>query len=79
MAKSGKTLIGKIIEVQEGQMKVMLTLDDTEPFSVIQVDGKRVHIGRIGSYVMVRQTGVQVVAMVARASQEEQSVRVSSA
>jgi len=77
MAQSGKTLIGKIIEVQEGQMKAMLTLDDEEPFSVIQVDGKRVDIGRIGSYVMVRQTGVQVVAMVARAAQEEQSVRVS--
>ena len=77
MAKSGKTLIGKIIEVREGQMEAMLTLDDTEPFSIIHVDGKRVDVGRIGSYIMVRQAGVQIVAMVARASQEEKSVSVS--
>lgn len=77
MAKSGKTLIGSIMEVQEGQMEVMLTLDDTEPFPIIEIEGKLVHVGRIGSYVMVRQTGVRVIAMVVRASQEERSVRVA--
>ena len=77
MAKSGKTLIGSITEVQEGRMEVMLTLDDTEPFPIIEIEGKLVHVGRIGSYVMVRQTGVRVIAMVVRASQEEKSVRVA--
>jgi len=77
MAKPGKTLIGSILEVREGQMEVMLTLDDTEPFPIIEIEGKLVHVGRIASYVMVRQPGVRVIAMVVRASQEERFVRVT--
>ncbi|MCP3869747.1 MAG: DUF853 family protein [Gammaproteobacteria bacterium] len=57
-------------------MEVMLMLEDAVAFPVTLIEGKPVYTGRIGSYVVVRQPGVRVVAMVVEARQEEKSVGV---
>ena len=78
MASENATLIGQITDVQESVMTGMLARGQAGTFPVLQVDGQEIPVGLIGSYVMVRQRGFKVVAMVVRAFQEERNLRSMS-
>ncbi len=75
MASENATLIGQITDVQESIMTGMLARGQAGTFPVLQVEGQEIPVGLIGSYVMVRQRGFRVVAMVVRAFQEERNLR----
>jgi len=51
-------------------MKAVL-LDANGEFPVVVSDGHQTRIGQIGSYVVIRQKPIQIIAMVARTCQEE--------
>ena len=75
MAETIDTCIGRLTEVQESRMTAMLTHD--EGFPHLDIEGRQVAVGQIGSYLVIRQGAIQVVAMVVRASEEERALRVS--
>ena len=75
MAATNDTCIGRLTEVQESRMMAMLTHD--QGFPRIDIEGRQVAVGQIGSYLIVRQGSIQVVTMVMRAREEERALRVS--
>jgi hypothetical protein len=68
MTTDKDTLIGRITEVQEHTMNAVLTRGGGDEFPLMEVDGEKVAVGRLGSYVMIRQHGAEVVAMVIKAA-----------
>ena len=62
MAATNDTCIGRLTEVQESRMMAMLTHD--QGFPRIDIEGRQVAVGQIGSYLIVRQGSIQVVTMV---------------
>ena len=75
MASEIATLIGQITDVQESVMTGMLARGQAGTFPTLQVEGQEIPVGLIGSYVMVRQRGYRIVAMIIRAYQEERGLR----
>ena len=74
MAEINNTCIGRLTEVQESRMTAMLEHGDG--FPRLDIEGRHVEVGQIGSYLVIRQGLIQVVAMVVRATEEERALRV---
>lgn len=68
MATDTETLIGRVTEVRENIMAAELVRMDGGDFPVVVADGSEVVVGQLGTYLMVRQRGVEVVTMVISAS-----------
>ena len=51
-------------------MQVVLS-DSSGGFPVVLSEGRQVRVGQVGSYVLIRQEPIQIIAIVARAFQEE--------
>lgn len=68
------SLIGKVIDVQESALVAALTVGDGAEFPIIDLGDERVPVGRLGTYVIIKQEKVEVVAMVMRAYQDRRSV-----
>lgn len=69
--ESSGTLIGSLTGVQESSMSAVITRGVNGEFPVVEYEDLRIPVGRLGSYVLIRQHGIEVVAMVVRAYQEE--------
>jgi DNA helicase HerA-like ATPase len=76
MSQISETLIGKVTDVQESTMTAVVH-DAEDEFPVVELEGQQVSVGQLGNYVLVKQRGVEVVAMVMRAYQEERTLRVT--
>ncbi|MBK9385764.1 MAG: DUF853 family protein [Planctomycetes bacterium] len=65
------TLIGRIIDVQGGEMTASLEDQEQGRAPVVTIGSEDVPVGQIGSYVSIRQAGVCLLAMVTRMTEQE--------
>jgi len=77
MAEGLDSQIGRIVDVQESRMTALITRGEDGVFPIVEHEGQQLPIGQIGSYVVVRQLGMRIVAMVMRAYTEERGLHVS--
>lgn len=71
------TLVGRVVDVRESRMIALITRGDDGIFPIVDIAGRKVPIGQIGSYMIIRQLDVRLVAMVTRAYTEERGLHVS--
>ncbi|HHH39429.1 MAG TPA: DUF87 domain-containing protein, partial [Sedimenticola sp.] len=64
MTVVASTLIGTLTEVSENEMLATLSLTGNTGFPVVEIDGDKLPVGQVGTYLVIRQGAVQVVAMV---------------
>jgi len=74
MPTDSDSLIGRIIDVQESALTAVLTVEEGAGFPVVDLGDERVAVGHLGTYVIIKQKGVAVVAMVMRAYLERPDV-----
>lgn len=67
-----QTRIGKITEIRENIMLAELTVMEGGDFPVVSTPAGSVAVGQLGAYLMIKQRGTEVVAMVISAGQEQQ-------
>jgi DNA helicase HerA-like ATPase len=70
MISEKNTLIGHLVETNGSDFAAQLLSDDEGFTPEVTVDGINVRIGQIGSYLMVRQSGVYVLVIVESMWQE---------
>ncbi len=70
MISEKNTLIGHLVETNGTDFVAQLISDDEGFIPEVTVDGVDVRIGQIGSYLMVRQSGVYVLVIVESMWQE---------
>jgi DNA helicase HerA-like ATPase len=70
MISEKNTLIGHLVETNGADFAAQLLSDDEGFTPEVTVDGINVRIGQIGSYLMVRQSGVYVLVIVESMWQE---------
>jgi len=64
------------VDVQESRLIAVIDTEDGV-FPVAEVEGKPVPLGQLGSYVVVRQLDIELIAMVVRAYQEERGLHLA--
>ena len=64
MAVSTNTLIGHLTEIRNGRMRGQLLNEDEGFQPIVQLEGRPLLVGQVGSYVCVRQFGFQLLAIV---------------
>ncbi len=69
------TLVGKLTEVRENELNAMLTVDYSNGFPLLTVDGEELQVGQVGSYMRIVQGDIAVIGMVSRAEDEPFSSR----
>lgn len=70
MISEKNTLIGHLVESTGAEFVAQLISDDDGFVSELSLDGQNVRIGQIGSYLMVRQSGIYVLVIVESMWQE---------
>lgn len=70
MVANKDDLIGRVIEVHESVVKVELPMLNGDQFPLVNMDGVAIPVGQLGTYLMIKQYGVEVVAMVISAAIE---------
>ncbi len=75
MSATDQTRVAKIVDVTESRLIAVLDSREGE-FPMVEIDGQQVLVGQLGSYMIVRQLGLQVVVMVTRAYQEERGLHM---
>lgn len=71
MQKAARTVIGHIVDVQGSVFMCTLVEDEQGHAPTVTIGDEDVVVGRIGSYVVIRQNAVQVIAMVTRMTEQE--------
>jgi DNA helicase HerA-like ATPase len=71
MGELSNTLIGHLIDVQGNVLISTLIEDDQGQTPTVTVGDEDIIVGRIGSYVIIRQHPLQIVAMITRMSEQE--------
>lgn len=71
MQKNSNTVIGHLVDVQGDALTATLVEDEQGHAPVITIGDEDIAVGQIGSYVVVRQGAVQIVAMVTRMTEQE--------
>lgn len=71
MPHTANTIIGHIVDVQGNQFAATLIEDEQGHVPTITIGDEDIMVGKIGSYVVIRQGMVQVVAMVTRMTEQE--------
>jgi uncharacterized protein len=71
MTTDSKTLVGHIVDVQGGQMLASLLDDEQGQPTVVTIGHEDVPVGRIGSYLAVRQPGLDILTVVTRMTEQE--------
>jgi len=71
MTDQADTLIGKISEVGESSMTAVLTQGTAGEFPLKRLGGEAIAVGQLGTYVMIKQRQINVVAMVIGSSLDE--------
>ncbi len=70
MSDARNTIIGQLTDVQDSTLTASVPVTDTGKLPTVSLEGANVPIGRLGSYVLVKEPGIRVVAMVVRASRD---------
>jgi len=65
-----QTRIGRVTEIRENIMIAELTAMEDGEFPVVSTEAGEVAVGQLGAYLMIKQRGVEVVAMVISAGEE---------
>jgi DNA helicase HerA-like ATPase len=68
---SNETLIGHITQVEGASLTAAINAGGEGAFPVVELDGERIRVGQIGSYVAIHQDDVRVLGMVISAAREE--------
>jgi hypothetical protein len=71
MPNPAPTIIGHLIDVQGNLLIATLVEDDQGRVPTVTIGDEDIVVGQIGSYVVVRQGAVQVIAMVTRMTEQE--------
>lgn len=71
MTYNSKTLVGHIVDVQGGEMLASLVDDKQGQPPVVTIGHEDVPVGRIGSYLAVRQAGLHILVVVTRMTEQE--------
>lgn len=66
MPENPNTIIGNIIDVQGDAFTATLVEDEQGRAPTVTIGDEDIIVGRIGSYVMIRQNPVRIIAMVTR-------------
>lgn len=65
------TVIGHVLDVNEGQLVCELVESEDGASPMVTIGDEDVHIGRLGSYVLVKQAELRVITMVTRMRERE--------
>jgi len=65
------TLVGRIIDVEGGAFVAELLEDDQEKQPVVTIGDEDIAVGRLGSYALVVQGDLRILAMVSRMTEQE--------
>jgi len=71
MPNPAPTVIGNLIDVQGSLLTATLVEDDQGRVPTVTIGDEDIAVGQIGSYVVVRQGQVQIIAMVTRMTEQE--------
>jgi len=71
MKDAAYTVIGYIVDVQGDALTATLVEDEQGHAPTVTIGDEDVIVGRIGSYVAIRQNIVQIIAMVTRMTEQE--------
>jgi uncharacterized protein len=71
MTEEPQTRVGHLVDVQGDAMLASLLDDEQGRAPVVTIGQEDVAVGRIGSYVAIRQAGLEVLAMVTRLTEQE--------
>ncbi len=70
MISEKNTLLGHIVESNGAEFVAQLISEEDGFVPELTIEGNTIRIGQIGSYLMVRQSGVQVLVIVESMWQE---------
>ncbi len=71
MPDPAKTVIGYIVDVQGDVLSATLVEDEQGHVPTVTIGDEDIVVGRIGSYVAIRQNAVQIIAIVTRMTEQE--------
>lgn len=71
MPNTPNTVIGHIVDVQGNLLTATLIEDEQGYAPTITIGDEDITVGKIGSYVVIRQGAVQLIAMVTRMTEQE--------
>jgi DNA helicase HerA-like ATPase len=71
MQDPARTVIGYIVDVQGNVLTATLVEDEQGHAPTVTIGDEDIVVGRIGSYVVIRQNVVQIIAMVTRMTEQE--------
>ena len=71
MKDAAQTVIGYIVDVQGNVLTATLVEDEQGHAPTVTIGDEDIVVGRIGSYVVIRQNAVQIIAMVTRMTEQE--------
>jgi hypothetical protein len=71
MEDHARTVIGYIIDVQGNAITATLVEDEQGYAPTVTIGDEDIVVGRIGSYVAIRQNAVHIIAMVTRMTEQE--------
>ncbi len=71
MPNETKTVIGYLVDVQGNLLTATLVEDEQGRVPTITIGDEDITVGQIGSYAVIRQGGLQIIAMVTRMTEQE--------
>ena len=71
MPSKTNTIIGYLVDVQGNLLTATLVEDEQGRVPTITIGDEDITVGQIGSYAVIRQGGVQIIAMVTRMTEQE--------
>jgi hypothetical protein len=71
MAATVSTVVGYLVDVRADALTATLVEDEQGHTPTITIGDEDILVGQIGSYVSVRQSGIQLIAMVTRMTEQE--------
>ncbi|MDH5525183.1 MAG: DUF853 family protein [Desulfobulbaceae bacterium] len=71
MSSETNTVIGHLVDVQGNLLTATLVEDEQGRVPTITIGDEDITVGQIGSYVVIRQGLVQIIAMVSRMTEQE--------
>ena len=71
MQVPARTVIGYIVDVQGNALTATLVEDEQGHVPTVTIGDEDIVVGRIGSYVVIRQNAVHIIAMVTRMTEQE--------
>lgn len=71
MAANEHAVIGHLVDVQGSLLTATLVEDEQGRAPVVTIGDEDIAVGQIGSYVVIRQKAIQLIAMVTRMTEQE--------